>query len=85
MEDVIGRIFGDKPTLEEDSGSSESSNTTEHVVAQPLASPDEIRKMNPQKCIVIGHDDPILCRRVDYYSDPTFSAWARPDPKYAKR
>jgi type IV secretory pathway TraG/TraD family ATPase VirD4 len=84
MEDVIGKIFGDEPTLEEASGSSESSNTTEHVVAQPLASPDDIRKMHPQNCIVIGHDDPILCRRVDYYSDPTFSAWVRPDPKYAK-
>ena len=44
-------------------------------------SPDEIRQMNRQKCIVIGHDAPAMCQRVDYFRDPTFSAWARPDPR----
>jgi type IV secretory pathway TraG/TraD family ATPase VirD4 len=70
---------------EELAGHSISENTTQHVQAQPLASIDELRKMHRQKCIVISHDDPVMCWRVDYYSDKTFSAWARPDPKYAKR
>lgn len=84
MEDIVGQMFGEEPVLEEAAGSSTSENTAEHVVAQPLLSPDEIRKMHPQKCIVIRHGDPVLCWRVDYYSDKTFSAWTRPDPKYAK-
>jgi len=83
--DFVDIFFGETGR-EEPSGRSTSKNTTEHVVAQPLASTDEIRKMHHQKCIVIGHGyDPILCWRVDYYSDETFSRWARPDPKYAKR
>jgi type IV secretory pathway TraG/TraD family ATPase VirD4 len=77
-------MFGEEPVLEQPAGTSTSENTSEHVVAQPLMSPDEIRKMHPQKCIVIRHGDPVLCWRVDYYSDKTFSAWTRPDPKYAK-
>jgi hypothetical protein len=82
MDDIVLGMFGDPVSLEEDAGSSTSENTTEHVVERPLCPPDIIRRMHPQKCIVIGHSEPALCERVDYYRDPTFSSWARPDPKY---
>jgi len=85
MEDIISRMFGETVSLEEDAGGSTSETTTPHVVAQPLASADLIRRMHSQKSIVIGHGDPAVCERVDYYRDPTFSSWARPDPKYQKR
>ena len=83
---LIEVLLADAPfQTEELSGHSTSENTTQQVVAQPLASPDEIRQMNRRKCIVIRHDAPAMCQRVDYFRDPTFSAWARPDPKYARR
>jgi type IV secretion system protein VirD4 len=85
MEDVVGRIFGEQPVLEELSGTTTSENTNEQVIAQPLCSPDEVRRLDSENCLVIGRGDPALCRRVAYFRDTTFSAWGRPDPKYKKR
>jgi hypothetical protein len=81
---VIDKFFGDVPQNEV-TGVNKSKATAEHVVAQPLCSPDEVRRLYSENCIVIGRGDPALCRRVAYFKDPTFAAWARPDPKYAKR
>jgi type IV secretory pathway TraG/TraD family ATPase VirD4 len=76
-------VSGEPPQIP--SGSNESVNVNEHVVAKPLLSPDEIRRLHRTKCIVIGNEDPAVCSRVAYFNDPIFSSWARPDPKYAKR
>ena len=81
----IDSFFYDVPfSAERPSGNSKSENTSEHVVAQPLCSPDEIRRMDSGKCIVIGRGDPVMCQRLTYFTDRHFGFWARPDPRYEK-
>jgi type IV secretory pathway TraG/TraD family ATPase VirD4 len=81
--DFIGEVFFNQPrSREEPGGHSTSQNTTDHVVAQPLASPDDIRRMGRGGLMVIRRGDPVLCQRIFYYDDKDFSGMARPDPKY---
>ena len=84
FDDAFVRLFGDEPKLEEPSGTSTSKSTTDHVVTQPLCSPDRIRGAGPRGVFVIGKEDPILCWGCLYYNDADFSKWARADPRYAK-
>jgi type IV secretory pathway TraG/TraD family ATPase VirD4 len=85
FEETLIGAFGFPPNLEEPGGTSTSESSTDHVVGQPLCSPDVIRTAPPEMMFVIGRGDPAICGRVSYYKDSQFSAWARPDPKYARR
>jgi type IV secretory pathway TraG/TraD family ATPase VirD4 len=58
-----------------------SENTAEQVSSQPLASADELRRMQGQ-CIVIGNGYPVLCDLVPYYTDAEFRYVARQDPRF---
>jgi len=89
ISDGLGLLLGGKdvppvPSPEELAGRTSSQNATEHVVAKPLCSPDDIRQMYWKNCLIVGQHLPALCQRVNYFDDKTFSEWARPDPRYAK-
>ena len=59
-----------------------SVNTSVNTTGRPLLFPDEIRRLNDDLCIVLGRDNPFLCRRLVYYEDYPFYRAARFDPTH---
>lgn len=78
----VGDLIRGNRKFEDPAGSSVSTTTQQHVVAQPLLMPDGVRRLDKDLCLVIGRDKVALCARVKYFLDPIFSQWARRDPTH---
>jgi type IV secretion system protein VirD4 len=56
------------------SGSTSTTVGSPNYTARRLCLPEEIRQMAPQLGIIISRVEPIIFERIQYYSDPTYTA-----------
>lgn len=62
-------------SLSRDNGFRQKRSVSRRMEERPLMTPDEIRRLSPERVILIPErQNPILAERIVYYRDPTFQA-----------
>jgi type IV secretion system protein VirD4 len=54
------------------------------TMSRPLLTPDEVRGLGGDFCIIMGNFPPILSKRIVYHQDWDFLHYARPDPHFPR-
>ena len=63
---------------------SDSVSYSTQTMSRSLLNPDEVRGLDGDRCIIMGHFPPIMSRRIVYQQDWDMLHWAREDPHFPR-